>query len=359
MKDFRLKAYCEQIGSLDQRTMDRCRAHWDSIAKPLGGLGLLEEAVIKIAGMTGDAQYRIDKRAVVVMCADNGVVAQGVTQTGQEVTAAVAKNLTYHTTSVCFMAEAAHAEVFPVDVGIAQDVSVPGLLNRKVGNGTGDITRGPAMTAEECLQAVAAGIETVGILKGQGVKIIATGEMGIGNTTTSSALAAFYLHKTAAEVTGKGAGLSNAGLERKIRAVEKALTVNKLTGAERMSIDPITALSRVGGFDIAGLAGVFLGAAAQRVPVIIDGVISAVAALTACKICPDAVNYMLASHLSKEPASQYLLEALGLSPSICAGLSLGEGTGAVAFLPLLDMAYTLYYRMGTFGDMEIEPYKRL
>lgn len=327
------------------------RDRWASIAKPLNSLGLLEADVIRIAGIQSTADVSIDKRAVIVMCADNGVVAEGVTQTGQEVTAVVAENMTKSITSVCLMSRVARADVIPVDVGICRSVS-DAVLDRCVRRGgTRNMAVEPAMTREECEQAIMVGAELVRELKDKGYSLLATGEMGIGNTTTSSAVTATLLGRPAAEVTGRGAGLSSEGLTRKINTIEKAIGLHN-----PIPDDPIDVLSKVGGLDIAGLVGVFLGGAAYRVPVLVDGFISATAALCAARLCPEAAQYMLASHISNEPASRMVLTALDLKPLINAEMCVGEGTGAVAAIPLLDMALAVYGGMSTFQEIEIEAY---
>ena len=338
----------------DRAAMDAAWQRWDSIAKPLRSLGLLEEAVVRIAGMTGTPAVKLGRRAVIAMCADNGVVAQGVTQTGQEVTAIVTENMSTGDTSVCRMAAAAGAEVIPVDIGVARPVAGERIRQYNVRRGTADMTQGPAMTREEAVQAVETGIELVRELKGKGYGLIGTGEMGIGNTTTSSALASVFLNRPPEQVTGRGAGLSSAGLERKIKAIETAIQVNKPNPA-----DPLDVLSKVGGLDLAGLCGVFLGGAACRIPVLVDGFISSAAALTAARLCPNAVDYMLGSHASNEPAGRMVLEELGLKPFLYANMCLGEGTGAAAVMPLLDMALAVYDGMTTFADEQIEAYQPL
>ena len=340
------------ITPADTAAMERAKARWDSIAKPLGSLGLLEEAVIRIAGMTGSADVDISKRAVVVMCADNGVVAQGVTQTGQEVTAIVAENMSTGDTSVCAMARSAGAEVVPVDIGTAVPLTGARIVQRCVRRGTADMTQGPAMTREEAVQAVLTGVETARELCAGGVRLLATGEMGIGNTTTSSAVAAVLLGQEPVVMTGRGAGLSDAGLQKKIHAIETAVAVNRPDPADVLDV-----LHKVGGLDIAGLAGVFLGGALCHTPVLVDGFISSVAALAAARLCPAAKDYMLGSHASQEPAGTLVLEALGLRPFLFAGMRLGEGTGAVAVMPLLDMGLAVYREMATFEDTNIEAYQ--
>ena len=337
---------------LDLSAMQAAQDHWNSIAKPLNSLGLLEKAVIQIAGMTSNPQYEIDKRGVVIMCADNGVVAEGVTQSGCEITAIVAKDFVLGCTSVCKMAQVAGVDIFPVDIGMCTDVEdVP---NRKIAYGTQNMAKGPAMTRQQAVAAIEVGIDMVYQLKQQGYKILATGEMGIGNTTTSSAISAVLLAQDAAAVTGRGAGLSDSGLNKKKEVIARAIALNRPNPQ-----DPLDVLSKVGGFDIAGLVGVFLGGAALHVPILIDGVISAVAALLAVRIAPLAREYMLASHRSGEPAGQMILNHLKKEPFLTAGMCLGEGTGAVASLPILDMAFAVYQNMSTFDEVKIEAYQPL
>lgn len=344
----------QQIQPYDGSAAMACEDRWNSIAKPLHSLGQLEQAVIQIAGLTGDARYSIGRRAVLVLCADNGVVRQGVAQTGSEVTAAVARNLTLGDASVCRMAAVARADVIPVDMGMLEDPGIPELLNRRVAAGTGDISAGPAMTTEQALFALQQGINLVRLMKGKGYRILATGEMGIGNTTTSSAVVSVLLGMEPSQVTGRGAGLSSEGLQRKTEVIRQAIRVNQPHPSDALDV-----LSKLGGFDIAGLAGIFIGGAIYRVPVLIDGVISASAALVARKLCPESAQCMLASHISAEPAAGLVLEAMGLKPIICAGMFLGEGSGAVAALPLLDMAYAVYEGMRTFEEVHIDSYQPL
>lgn len=340
------------IGSPDQKAMQQCAKRWDSIAKPLHSLGKLESGVIQLAGIAGTSQISLDKKALVIMCADNGVVAEGVTQSTSEVTAIVSENFLDMNSCACIMAAQIGAKVFPVDIGICIDTKLPG--NRKVAYGTKNMAQEPAMTREEAIQAIEVGINTAFELKKEGYHIIATGEMGIGNTTTSSAIAAVLLDLPVEKVTGKGAGLSNDGLKRKIEVIQRSIETNRPD-----KNDPIDVLSKVGGFDIAGIVGLFLGGAAAKLPVVIDGFISSVAALIALRTKPEVINYMMPSHQSKENAGKLLLDALGLEPYITCGMCLGEGTGAIALFPLLDMGLAVYNQMSTFEQVEIEAYQPL
>ncbi len=337
-----------RIAPFDNAAAARAVEQWNSIAKPIGSLGELEADVVRIAGITGSEKIDISRRAVLAMCADNGVVAQGVTQTGQEVTALVAANMVRNCSSVCQMAKPAGACVFPVDVGIASPVE--GIIDKNVMRGTNDMTLGVAMSREQAAQAVQVGIDMVAELKRDGYGIIVTGEMGIGNTTSSSALASVLLGVEPQVVTGKGAGLSDEGLARKVEAIEKAIEVNKPDAS-----DALDTLAKVGGLDIAGMAGAFIGGGLERVPVVVDGFVSLVAALVAVRLCPACRPYMLASHASAEPATALLVKELGLSPVICAGMRLGEGTGGVCLLPLLEMALMLYNGT-TFASTGMDAY---
>ena len=347
-----LEKLLKNIGPEDGTAREAAHRHWNNCAKPLGGLGLLETVLEDIAALTGTPEVDIRRRAVLVLCADNGVVAQGVTQSPSSVTGIVTANLAAGRTSVCRMAAVADCRVVPVDMGVLDFPETTGVLSRRIGNGTADMTQGPAMTRRQAEQAVLTGVDLVREQQAKGVRLLATGEMGIGNTTTSSAVASVLLDRPAEEVTGRGAGLSDGGLARKVAAIRKALAVNRPDPADALDV-----LGKVGGFDIAGLCGVFLGGALYGVPVLIDGFISAVAALCALRLCPPAGKAMLASHVSAEPASALVLEALGKRPLITAGMHLGEGTGAVAAIPLLDMACAVYNEMYTFEEGGIEAYQ--
>lgn len=349
-----IKETIQKIGPLDSAAMKKAQARWDAIAKPLHGLGKLEDLLVQIAGITASAAVDCSKRTVTVFCADNGVIAEGVTQAGQEVTAMVADSLARGETSVNRMAQTAHADVFVVDIGIACETHEPDILCCKISPGTKNIAKEPAMSREQAQAALLAGVHLAQTLKKEGYRLLAAGEMGIGNTTTSSAVASVLLGCDPAEVTGRGAGLSSQGLERKTNVIRSAIALHQPD-----SKDALDVLAKVGGFDLAGLCGFYLGAAVCRVPVILDGVISAAAALCAARICPQVKSYLLASHLSAEPAARLLLKELGCEPVIQANLSLGEGTGAVALLPLLDMACAVYNGVPTFEQHHMEAYQPL
>ena len=322
MRDTFIQARLDGITPPDGAAMEAARRHWDAIAKPLHGLGRLEDMVVRIAGAVETPEVRLDRKGVAVFCADNGVVAEGVTQTGQEVTLAVARSMAAGQSSVCRMARVAGAEVLPVDVGMLAHEAIPGLRARVVmEGGTRNMTKGPAMDRAAGEAALRAGMETAEELAGRGMQLLAAGEMGIGNTTTTAAVAA-------------------------------ALAVNQPDPT-----DPMDVLCKVGGLDIAAMTGFYLGCAFQKLPVLLDGAISCAAALCAVRLCPWAEKSLLASHRPAEPCGQLLLDALGLEPVLDAGLRLGEGTGAAAAMPLLDMALSVYGEMHTFGGLGIPAYR--
>ena len=343
-----LQQWQKALRKPDEEARAAAKRRWDSIAKPLGSLGALERLVMDVAALTGDPNVDISRRVVVVCCADNGVVAEGVSQTGQEVTARMAGEMVRMHSSVCKMAKVAHADVIPVDLGMIRRVE--GVLDRHIMDGTQDMARRPAMTREQALQAVSVGVDLVKELKEQGYGILVSGEMGIGNTTTSSALVAALMNLPPETVTGRGAGLSDMGLQRKTWAIERAITVNRPDSG-----DPLDVLSKLGGLDICGMTGLFIGGAIEGIPVVIDGFISAVAALVAQRLCPGADITMLPSHCSEEPAAKRVLAALNKYPIIFANMRLGEGTGGVCLLPLLDMALAVYGGT-TFDEVGIEAY---
>ncbi len=340
----------------------KAQEHWDSIAKPIDGLGLLESYVTKLCKVAANpVPPDIKKRALLVLCGDHGVVAEGVTQCGSEVTRIVAANLAEGRSTVNIMAKCAGADVYVIDAGIEgadyseKELALGTVVDRKVEKGCKNIAREAAMTAEQCQKALQTGQELVGELKEKGYTIIATGEMGIGNTTPTSALASLFLGKEPETVTGRGAGLSEDGLRKKREAVRLACERAVRKGLR----DPVEILAEVGGFEIAMMSGVFLGGVRYGIPIVIDGVISAVAALAASKLDPRVNDFLLASHISEEPAGQLALEALGAEAILHGRMHLGEGTGAAALFPLLDMAVEVYARMGSFEDYDIEAYERM
>ena len=310
-----LEETLKQIKPLDEEKMQVAKKRWDSIAKPLHSLGKMEDLITQIVGMTGEVKVDITKKALVAMCADNGVVEEGVTQTGQEVTAIVADNFVKETTTACVMCHQCGVSVKPVDVGMVRDTTA--RTDLKVMYGTRNMTKGPAMTREEAIKGIEAGIAMVEELKEQGYRLLATGEMGIGNTTTSSAVASVLLKQPVETMTGRGAGLSSEGLIRKIEAIKKAVALNKPDAS-----DPVDVLAKVGGLDIAGMVGCYLGAAICQMPILIDGFISAVSAYLACMLNQTAKEYMIPTHCSAEPAAKMIMEKLGMEAPLHAGMHL-------------------------------------
>ncbi|MBQ6897192.1 MAG: nicotinate-nucleotide--dimethylbenzimidazole phosphoribosyltransferase [Oscillospiraceae bacterium] len=339
------------IKPADTNAYDECIFRFDHIAKPVGSLGKLETLLAHIAAAQKSADVDISKKCVIVLCADNGVLAQNVAQSTHDVTTAIAKSLVRCTTSVSCMAAAAGADVFAVDMGMVDKVE--GLADCRIADGTRDMTQGPAMTREQAEKAIMTGIKLVADRKNEGYNLIATGEAGIGNTTTSSAVLAVLMDKPAADVTGRGSGLSDNGLIRKQNAITTAIKTNKPD-----KNDIIDVLSKVGGFDIAGMTGIFLGGALYNIPVIMDGFISGVAALCAVRLCSNVKGYIIPSHITAEPAGMMLMDELGFAPIIHGDMRLGEGTGAVALMPLLDMADTVYRNAARFTDIKVEAYKK-
>lgn len=325
----------------------------DRLFKPIAGLGLLEGVLAQIAAIQDTTLLEFRKKAVVVMCADNGVVAEGVSQTDHTITAMVTKNMATKESSVCRMCKVVGADVIPVDMGVVTDVEVEGLRVHKLAYGTNNIKLGEAMTREQAIQGILIGMDLVKELKEEGYRVLGTGEMGIGNTTTSSAIASVLLEQPVELVTGRGAGLTAEGICHKVEIIKEAIAVN-----QPKKEDPLDVLHKLGGFDIAGLVGVFLGGARYQVPIVVDGIISAVAALIAKRMCSVAQYYMIPSHMGKEPASKLLMEELQLTPIIHGQLALGEGTGAALLFPMLDMALTVYQMDHTFADYDVKAYER-
>lgn len=332
----KFQSYLKQIVPADRHAMELAKKRWDSVAKPIGSLGILEDDIIRIAGIRRSASgITLDKSALAVMCADHGVVSEGVTQTGKEVTRIVAENFTRGETSTSKMCRIAGTDLYPVDMGM--DCEVIGvkqpdphrIMDRKIARGSGNIVREPAMSRGDCLQALVSGIELAFTFRDMGYELLAAGEMGIGNTTPAAAMSAVLTGLSPEEATPDGEpGLSDAGLEKKKRAVSMAVgrfyeTYPQYRGGtkedyENGALSAVTVLSELGGFDLAGMTGLFLGGAAAGLPVLMDGFLSTVSALLAVLICRDAKDYLFASHVSSEPAGKAVLEMLeipGTAPS--------------------------------------------
>ena len=341
------------IGKPSAEIYQGIQMEWDRIAKPLGGMGELERLTARIGACLGEVHFQIGRKAVIVMCSDNGIVEENISQSGQEVTRAVARAMGQGRSSVGIMASHIGADVIPVDIGIAGERGIDGVVDKRVASGTRNFLKGPAMSEAETLAAIHVGIEMAAYCKAQGYRLLATGEMGIGNTTTSGAMAAAMTGLSAEAVTGRGAGLDDERLIHKRAVIAEALERYHLEQGETLRI-----LQSVGGLDIAGMTGVYIGAALNHLPVVMDGVISAVAALAAERLKSGVKEYIIPSHMSREPAMEYMLKELGLSPIIDASMALGEGTGAVMMFALLDMAMALYRGAADFAQMGIEAYQR-
>ena len=344
----------ETIRPLDENAMESARLHWDAIAKPLHSLGRLEDMIVQLAGICENPVLAPRKKAVLIFCADNGIVAEGVTQTTQDVTAAVTQNFAKGIASVNALSRICGTEVFPVDIGVAQALDCPGVLNRKVAFGTQNFAHGPAMRRDEAEQAVCTGIDLVQEKAAEGYNLIVTGEMGIGNTTTSSAVFSVLQGLPPEQVTGRGAGLSDAGLQHKIQVISRAVAALQPDPGDVLDV-----LSKVGGFDVCGMMGAFLGGAICRVPVLVDGFISAVAANCAVRLCPACRDYIFASHCSKEPAGKMARDALHLRAYLDCEMCLGEGTGGVIAAKLFDFALAAYDEIAGFDAVGIDPYQPL
>lgn len=346
-----LQEYIDRIEPASKEAYRACVKRFDGVAKPLGGLGKLEEIVARIGSIRETTDVRIDKRIVLLCCADNGVTKCGVSQSDSSVTMNIAKSLVAGTASVSIMAKSVNASVRPINMGMQGHVE--GMSDRRVVHGTDNICVGPAMTRVETIKAILNGIDEVAQCKSDDVDIICTGEAGIGNTTTSAAVAAVLLNQDVKYMVGRGAGLSDDGVVRKINAIVNAIDVNSPD-----KNDIIDVLSKVGGADIAGMVGIYIGGAVHHIPVVMDGVISSVAALCACRLCEAVSDYIIPSHMSSEIAMKYICDELRLEPIIYGGFHLGEGTGAVAVLPLIDMALHVYYEAARFDDIGVEQYTK-
>ncbi|NLM51214.1 MAG: nicotinate-nucleotide--dimethylbenzimidazole phosphoribosyltransferase [Firmicutes bacterium] len=342
----KLQNTLEKITPPDREVEKEAQNYLDSLTKPIGSLGVLEEIARKIAGITGEVKPKCPKKASILMAGDHGVVAEGVSAYPQEVTPQMVLNFLAGGAAMNVLSRHAGAELIVVDIGVAADLpDNPILLKRKIAYGTANFTQGPAMTREQAVAALEVGIEVAEECIKKGVSLLGTGEMGIGNTTPSTAITAFYRQCDVKDVCGKGTGLKDDLLGQKIKAVEKAIAVN-----QPQRNDAIDVLAKLGGLEIAGMAGVMLAAAANRIPVLIDGFISSAAALIASHLHPHAVDYMLASHLSEEPGHAIALEMLGIKPFLRMNMRLGEGTGAALAMPIVDAALKIMHEMSTFAD---------
>jgi len=342
----KLELTLQKIKPLDEAVMEKTQRRLDELTKPQGSLGMLETIAKQIAGITGQVIPELPKKAAILMAGDHGIVKEGVAPYPQEVTAQMVLNFVNGGAAMSVLTRHENAKLYVVDIGVATDLpDVPNIIKRKVAYGTKNMAEGPAMTEEEAIRAIEVGIEITEEAISEGAGLIAIGEMGIGNTSPSTAIIATYSGLPVKEVVGRGTGVDDEGLKKKIAAIEKALEVNKPDPAK-----PIEVLAKVGGLEIAGLTGVILACAANRVPVLIDGFISGAAAVIASEIAPLAKNYMLGSHLSEEPGHKVMLEYLKIKPMLIMNMRLGEGTGAALAMNLVDASLKILREMATFAE---------
>lgn len=320
------------------------------LAKPLGSLGKLEELAIKLSGITGKVKNRIDKKCIIILSSDNGVVEEGVASSPQYVTLAQTINFSKGLTGVAVLAKENSTDLIVVDIGVNCDGEIPGAINKKIRKGTYNIAKGEAMSYEEALKAIYIGIDLVRDVKEKGYDILGVGEMGIGNTTTSSAVLASLVACEIDEVVGKGAGLTDEAFILKKEVVKKAIEINKPNRE-----DPIDVIAKVGGFDLAGMVGVYLGAAYYKLPIVIDGFISVVAALVATKLCSKVKDYLIPSHVSKEIGYSIAINNIGLEPMLNLDMRLGEGSGCPIAFSIVNYACAIMNNMATFHEAEIDP----
>ncbi len=341
-----LEQAIKRVGRLDEQAMKAAQQRQDSLIKPLGSLGRLEELSIKVAGIRGYPIPAMDRKAIVVMAADHGVVAEGVSLYPQAVTPQMVRNFLQGGAAINVLARHVDARVLVVDMGVAAELEpCEGLVSRKIAHGTRDLVRGPAMSQGEAISAIEAGLEILEQEVEKGLDIIGTGDMGIGNTTSSSAITAAITGAPVAKVTGRGAGLGRRQLAGKVHAVEEALSVNRPDAASGVDV-----LTKVGGFEIAGLAGLMIGAAGHRLPIVIDGFISGAAALVATTMAPRLRDFLIAGHVSAERGHRAALKHLGLKPVLDLDMRLGEGTGAALAISVVEAAVKALAGMATFAQ---------
>lgn len=334
------------VSPLDAAAMEKARQRQMQLAKPPGSLGQLEALSIQMAGITGKLYNRISSRHLLVFAADNGVIAEGVSSAPQSVTLMQTINLTRGKTGAAVLCRHFGCDITVCDVGVNAEIRDPAVLNRKVAYGTANIAKGPAMSRQQAETAIRIGME---LAESTPADVLGIGEMGIGNTTTSSAVLSVLLDASVEDVTGKGGGITDSAFRKKKDVISQAISVNK---PDRC--DVIDVLSKVGGFDLAAMCGAFIGAAASHRPVVIDGFISAVAALCACRLCPDVSGYLIPSHASFEIGYQLAMDALGLQPLFLLGMRLGEGSGCPLAFQVLDAACTVLNDMATFDQAGID-----
>lgn len=336
------------IKPLYNDAMKEAQKRVDFLAKPPGSLGKLESIAVKLSGITGNIMNKVDKKCTIVMCSDNGIFEEGVSSCPQIITVAQTINFIKGITGVGVLSKHAGADLKVVDIGINDDVEYPGLINKKIRKSTWNISKGPAMTRNEAIEAIEIGIDMVRIAKEEGYSLLGTGEMGICNTSTSSAVLMSFTGCSIETAVGRGAGLTDKGFHNKKAAITRAIEINNPD-----KNDAVDVLAKVGGFDIAGIAGCFIGAAYYRVPILVDGFISAAAALIACKINPLVKDYLIASHYSAEPGFILVMNELELSPLLDLQMRLGEGSGCPLAFNIVSAACAMMSNMATFAEAEI------
>ena len=335
----------KKIGALDEHAISAARARQDILTKPAGSLGTLEDISTKVAGITGNAMPEMKDKLIITMAGDHGVTDDGVSAYPKAVTAQMVYNFLNDGAAINVLARHAGARVVIVDMGVAVDFTHERLVSKKIAYGTANMAKGPAMSYEDAVRSIEAGIEIFESEAKKGVDIVGVGDMGIGNTTSSSAIVAVITGEAVKKVTGRGTGIDDAGLEKKIAVIEEAIRVNKPNNK-----DAIEVLAKVGGFEIGGMAGVILAAASHSVPVVIDGFISGTAALVAYGIAPAVKDYMIAAHRSVEKGHSVTLDYIGLKPLLDLDMRLGEGTGAALGISIVDAACKILGEMATFED---------
>ncbi len=338
----------KEIKPLDENARIKAKEYLDSLIKPIGSLGKLEEIAIQIAGITGKLNNTFDQKCTIVMAADNGIHEEGVSSCPQNITSSQTINFTKGICGINVLSKHAGAEVAIVDIGVNGEVNVNGIINKKICYGTKNMAKEPAMTREQAIKAIEIGIEVATDLANKGCKLFGTGEMGICNTSTSSAILMVLTGVSADVAVGKGAGLTAANFENKKRVIERAISINKPN-----KDDVIDVLAKVGGLDIAGLVGCYLAAARLRVPIVIDGFISMISALVAYKINPLAKEYMISSHCSDEPGYKEAAQALGIEPILNLHMRLGEGTGCPLTFNIIEASQAVVANMATFAQAAI------
>jgi nicotinate-nucleotide--dimethylbenzimidazole phosphoribosyltransferase len=334
-----------KIEPADQDILNKAQVRLDNLTKPRGSLGKLETLAARYCAMRQQLSPKIEKRIILTFAGDHGVVAEGVSAFPQEVTPQMVLNFLGGGAGVNVLANHVGAEVRVVDVGVAARVEGEGLISKKVKSGTDNMAKGPAMSIEECLAAISAGMEVAGQAIADGADIIGTGDMGIGNTTPSAALFAELLPVAVDKITGRGTGIDDESLDRKIKIIEQAIEVNR----DNLST-PLSTLAAIGGLEIAAICGVILEGAQKKIPVMVDGFISSAAALVAMKMNPDVLDYCFFSHMSAEQGHALFFEKSNLSPILDLGLRLGEGTGAVLAINLVEAGLKIMTQMATFGE---------